>query len=171
MSGDEIDRHSAEVAAEVMERWCPSKQQRKAVLTQLMRSVAAADGVSPQSWAVTLFNNGFRLNVGAVEALTFFDGYVSLFIHGSFPAEVQEHGEVFPCGLKSAPHPSQVFIGTPDALGVVAPLLASAHEAYVRGSAVTQNGKPRRTNFARYHSPGLYAYATTFVGTNSSAAV
>jgi len=72
MSQSEFDRDDPEVARSVMTELCPNVEDRRRVLAQLLRSIATAEKHAPNSWAVTLFEHGFRLNVGQVEAFTFF---------------------------------------------------------------------------------------------------
>jgi hypothetical protein len=64
-------RDSEEYAGSVMESLCPAHQDRALVLRQLLDSIGVAASISDDIWAVTLFENGFRLNVGTVEVMTF----------------------------------------------------------------------------------------------------
>lgn len=68
MIEEPLDRHSAEQAEGIMSALCPSKSEQRVVLGQLLRSINVAEQYAPNSWAVTLFGNGFRLNLGPVEA-------------------------------------------------------------------------------------------------------
>jgi hypothetical protein len=61
-------------AEEVMLDLLPNLTERRFVLKQLLASADLAHSLAPNAWGVTLFGNGFRLNVGQVEALWFFDG-------------------------------------------------------------------------------------------------
>jgi hypothetical protein len=47
----------------------PDLRVKKAVMDQLINSAEAAEGIAPSAWGATLFNDGFRLNVGQVEVL------------------------------------------------------------------------------------------------------
>jgi hypothetical protein len=129
------------------------------VLKQLLESIDVADSLAPHSWAVTLFANGFRLNVGSVEVFTVFDEEVRLFLFGSVPASASDLGEVFPGTYRSVPQPHHCFCTSVVRLGRAALLLQSQHLNFVRTAAVTSSGQPRRTPYAAYHSPGLYSYA------------
>ena len=62
------------------------------------------------------------------------------------------------------PQPQHGFFGTVRQLQKVGPILQPLHVAYVRTAAVTSKGKPRRSSFARYHSPGLHIYAQRLAG-------
>lgn len=154
-----LNREDPTQAEEIMAEVCPAVADRRIVLAQLLRSIATAEQVAPHSWAVTLFVNGFRLNVGPVEAFTFLEREVRLFFLGSIPTEVQRAGEVFPCTFRSMPQPQHGFFGTARQLQKVGPILQPLHAAYVRTAAVTSKGKPRHSPFARHHSPGLHIYA------------
>ena len=66
-----LDRDDPEFAAKLMRKLCPETADQLLVLGQLLSSIATADEISSEVWAVTLFEDGFRLNVGAVEVLTF----------------------------------------------------------------------------------------------------
>jgi hypothetical protein len=154
----------AEQAARIMEATCPSMDDRKSVLAQLLRSAGIAGAISPDCWAVTLLRNGFRLNVGSVEALNFLGGRMEMFFCGPVPERVDGHGEIRDCPMRSAPSGSFSFRGTPAAFDAVEHLLASGHASYVSNSAVGQSGKPLRTRFARFHSHALMEYASSFVG-------
>ena len=155
----EFNREDAAVAAEIMRELCPVLSDQQVVLGQLLSSIAVAEQVAPQSWAVTLFGNGFRLNVGPVEAFTFFDREVSLFLLGSVPPEAQDPSELTPCSFRSIPQPQHMFCASLERLASVRDLLQPAHAEFVRAAAVTSTGKPRRSPYSRYHSRGLHTYA------------
>jgi hypothetical protein len=57
---------------------CESAVDRQAVVDRLAKSVAVADSIAPNAWSATFFANGFRLNVGSVEVLTFVDREVTV---------------------------------------------------------------------------------------------
>jgi hypothetical protein len=160
----DFNRDDTALAEEIFLDVCPSERERKLILGQLLRSIAAAERVAPLSVSCTPFGNGFRLNVGNVEALTFFDREVRLFLHGAARPAAEQVGELQPCTLKSAPQPSHVLRMNMKSFQKAHEVLAAAHEAYVRGGAVTPNGKPRKSSFARYNSPGLLTYAAQVTG-------
>ena len=68
---DVLDRSSVKDAEAVLSAICPDQTMRQEMLRCLLDSIARAEEVAPDAWAVTLFDNGFRLNFGQVEALTF----------------------------------------------------------------------------------------------------
>ncbi len=159
MSAAPIDRDDPKVAEAVMRRVCPDETQRRFLMVQLLRSAAVAEQAGPRSWAVTLFEHGFRLNVGQVEAFTCLNRVVGWFMLGTVPASVYTVGEVLDCSFRSLPQPQRVFYGSPGELQRLHKQLSPAHEEFLRTAATTASGKPRRCPYARYHSPGLYTYA------------
>lgn len=154
-----LDRDDPEAAERVMTRTCPDPQLRRFLMQQLLHSAAVAEQAGPRSWAVTLFDHGFRLNVGQVEAFTWLNRVVGWFMLGTVPPSVYTVGEVLDCRFRSLPQPQRVFIGSPGELQRLYKQLAPAHEEFLRTAATTAAGKPRRCPYARYHSPGLYTYA------------
>lgn len=154
-----IDRDDPKAAEAVMRRQCPDEALRRFLMSRLLRSAAVAEQAGPRSWAVTLFPNGFRLNVGQVEAFTYLNRVVGWFMLGTVPDGVYTVGEVLECSFRSLPQPQRVFYGSPGELQRLHRQLAPAHEQFLSTAATTAQGKPRRCPYARYHSPGLYAYA------------
>jgi len=158
-----LDRESRPVAQAVMERACPDGTARRFLMQQVLESIAIAEKLAPNSWAVTLFEDGFRLNVGQVEAFTYRRGLVYFFMCGTISARAHTVGEIIPSSFRSMPQPQSVFIGGAKELQRVHAALAAAHKTFVQTAAVTTKGKPRRSSYARFHSPGLYQYAIQLV--------
>jgi hypothetical protein len=52
----------------------PDQRERDLVLKRLALSASIADSIAPAAWGVTLFSDGFRLNVGQVEVLVLRQG-------------------------------------------------------------------------------------------------
>jgi hypothetical protein len=159
MSASTIDRDQRDAAEAVMLRACPDSDTRRFLMARLLRSIEAAERAGPGSWAVTLFANGFRLNVGQVEVFTYLNRLARLFMLGSIPAAAYTVGEILPASFRSMPQPQWAFYGSVGELERLQRQLAPPHEAFVEAAAVTLAGKPRRCPYARYHSPGLYNYA------------
>jgi len=164
MNATSLDREDRASAAVVMERACPDEGARSFLMKQLLKSVAMAEKPAPNSWAVTLFHEGFRLNVGQVEALTYLQGLVHFFMLGSVFRLAYTVGEIIPCSFRSLPQPQLVFIGSVKELKRIHSALAPAHRNFIQTAAVTTKGKPRRCPYSRYHSPGLYKYAQKIAG-------
>jgi hypothetical protein len=159
MSTGAINRDQRDAAEAVMLRACPDPDARRFLMARLLRSIEAAERSGPGSWAVTLFANGFRLNVGQVEVFTYLNRLARLFMLGSIPAAAYTVGEILPASFRSMPQPQWGFYGSVGELERLQRQLAPPHEAFVEAAAVTSAGKPRRCPYARYHSAGLYSYA------------
>ena len=158
-----IDRESRAAAQTVMERACPEPAARRFLMKQILESIAIAEKLGPNSWAATLFEDGFRLNVGQVEAFTYRRGVVYFFMLGSVSARAHTVGEIIPSSFRSMPQPQNVFIGGAKELERVHAVLAAGHKRFVQTASVTTKGKPRRSSYSRFHSPGLYRYAIHLV--------
>jgi len=152
-------REDPKVAKEVIESLIPIRLEREAILRQLISSIDFASAIASDSAAVTLFTDGFRLNVGAVMALSCFDELIMLGLHGSMPASLQQSAHLRPSSFSSVPQPQYFFCGRISDLITWKDTIREAHEAYLRAAAVTETGKPRRAVYAKSHSPGLVAYA------------
>ena len=61
--------------------------------------------------------------------------------------------------LFESAHPQTAFYGNARELERMRSALEPAHRRFVATAAVTTKGKPRRSPYSRYHSPGLYNYA------------
>ena len=153
------DRNSASFAESVMRQACPDTRARRFLMTRLLESIALAERVGPRSWAVTLFDHGFRLNVGQTEAFVYLNRVARFFMLGSVPAQAHTVGDIIPCSFRSLPQPQFAFYGSAQELERMHSHLAPAHAAFVQTAAVTSKGKPRRCPYSRYHSAGLYDYA------------
>ena len=158
------DRDSASFAEAIMRQACPNAHARRFLMARLLQSIALAEQVGPRSWAVTLFGNGFRLNVGQVEAFVYLNRVVRFFMLGSVPAQAPTVGDIVSCSYRSMPQPQFAFYGSAQELERIHPHLAPLHAAFVQTAAVTSKGKPRRCPYSRYHSIGLYDYAVRVAG-------
>jgi hypothetical protein len=164
MANVPVRRDDQDAAEAVMRRNCPDEGMRRFLMAQLLRSIAVAEKAGPGSWAVTLFANGFRLNVGQVEAFTYLNRLVRFFMLGSVPANAYTVGEILPCAFRSLPQPQLAFYGSVGELERLIRLLTPAHESFLTTAATTAKGEPRKCPYSRYHSPGLYNYALRFAG-------
>ena len=63
---------------EIIESIFAKDPKRDIIFKQLIDSSRFANLISELSWSVTLYKNGFRMNVGPVEALLYFDGIISI---------------------------------------------------------------------------------------------
>ena len=159
-------RDDVSFAESIMRRTCPNEEARRFLMSRLLQSIALAEQSGPRSWAVTLFDTGFRLNVGQVEAFAYLNSVVRFCMLGPVPARAHTVGEIVPCSFRSMPRPQLAFYGSVKELERIHRLLAPCHIRFVQTAAVTTKGKPRRSPYIRYHSPGLYNYAVRVVGAN-----
>ncbi len=180
-----IDRDSSAGAESVMVAICPDEDARREILHGLLDSIAFAERIAPEGWAVTLFTNGFRLNVGPVEALTCeylgwpFPGsdkpppIIKILTQGTLPASIlnassthSDELEIRPTNYKSVALPQQAVSMTADdavRLREWFNELRDAHHRYIKLALQTPSGRARtNTAFKRTHSPGLIEYAKAF---------
>jgi hypothetical protein len=158
------DRDNASLAEAVMRQACPDAHARRFLMARMLESIALAEKVGPRSWAVTLFDNGFRLNVGQVEAFVYRNRLARFLMLGAAPAHALTVGDIVPCSYRSMPQPQFAFYGSAQELERIQSHLAPLHAAFVQTAAVTSKGKPRRCPYSRYNSTGLYDYAVRVAG-------
>ncbi|MDR0458265.1 MAG: HNH endonuclease [Burkholderiaceae bacterium] len=185
------DRQDPKIAVAIMESICPSPRDRLLLIRQLLTSINFAKKISPNVWALTLFQDGFRLNVGTVEVMTFFGrssktqrkGFVdNIQLRVLLQGEIDEnlgleaHEAIYSAPYKSVPQPQFVYINNLEMLDGKLPedkfrrleyILSSfrpLHENFIDFAARTPGGKIRNSSsYSRTHSPGLYFYADSFV--------
>lgn len=175
---------------------CPDQTLLREVLRCLLDSIACVDAVAPDAWAVTLSDNGFRLNVGPVEALTFvkveamwpfatqYEGQpiVRVLTQGALPDSVLEQRqaadsilEVSSAAYKSVALPQHVVALAVEAPGQVEHwigILSQAHQRFIVQALHTSTGRVRSsTAFRRTHSPGLVEYANLLCTKSAISAV
>lgn len=138
---------------------------RRTVLEQLLHSAEVAAAVAPAAWAVTLFDNGFRLNVGPVEALVLDGRTVLVNLAVSSGADAVNGLSVQPTEYKSMPEPQSRYVGDVEAFVRDRDRLQPFHEAFVKRAATTKDGKPRQgSSYASSHASELMEYAARVVG-------
>lgn len=147
-------------AQKVIEASIPNEARRLAVLNQLVRSTQLAESVAPSAWAVTLRPDGFRLNVGTVEALGAWGEYMRVLLSASADAPQLAALNVNQTAYSSVAVPQCVFVGTVEEHFAARQILEPLHHAFVDAVARTSKGVPRKgTLYARHHSPELMEYA------------
>jgi hypothetical protein len=159
----ELEQQIAEAEA-ILVRGLPNVRDRSLVLKRLLDSATMADTTAPNAWGVTLFPDGFRLNVGQVEALVLGEQTlrVNLLTDLSVPPAV---GPCFAAtAYQSMPEPQCAFVGTVQQYAGVEVAIAAAHESFVRRAASTRFGEARAgTPFRRRHE-GLLKLARRTLG-------
>lgn len=158
----------AALAKQVFESEFPNTLERRTVVELLLSSIKTANSVAPNAWAVTLFRNGFRLNVGQVEVLIVGHEYVGLNCVGSPTAPVSNI-ESRAMEYRSMPQPQCRYECKAPDLHRLSDSVLSAHRQFVELAARSPSGKPRAgTSFRKSHCEGLVKYATDFVNTDGS---
>lgn len=166
----------------------PSLADREFVFAELIDSISFCDSLRCKAWSLSQLEDGFRLNVGPVEALTCIFG-----LDGDRPVvQIRKllagedcvnkvHGPtaaISAASYKSAREPHWVFSSafhpSQSATGSSAERVAVAHdlreirvnhEAFLRLACTTSNGSiVKGTPFARFHCDGLTRYARSVVG-------
>lgn len=138
---------------------------RRTVLEQLLHSAQVAAEAAPAAWAVTLFDNGFRLNVGPVETLVLDGRTIAINLAVSASDNAVRDLNVQTTEYKSMPAPQAKYVADVEKFVQVRGLLQPLHDAFVRKAATTKNGEPRQgSSYASSHSPELMEYAANFVG-------
>jgi len=143
----------------------PDTAERAVVLHQLVRSADVANSFAPNAWAVTLFRDGFRLNVGPVEVLVCTSEFgVHLNLVGEVGMTPFIGGLFRSTKYKSQPHPQCGFYGPISEFTRVQELLQPGHAKFVRRAASNKSGEPvKGTPFRRSHSEALMQYARRVV--------
>lgn len=156
------------VARDVIESILPDSSDRWTVLDHLTHSSRFASSIAPAALSVTLGPNGFRMNVGQVEALTFFDDTFRILLAA---AKADSRLALLPItrtAYKSIRGPQCVFVGTVREYRAAKEQIDPLHEDFIRDAATTINGSPRQgTPFAIHHSNDLITYAAKYVSTNA----
>ena len=160
----DFDRSSSDVARNIVEQIFLSEHERLAVLTRLLTSADAANRIAPNAWAVTLFPNLIRLNVGQAEVFVAFDK--GFFINCSATAGTPGF-DLEACEAvhnRSVPLPQCHYWGTFSDLKQIPPAVEKAHLRFIDLAARAPSGKPRAgTPLMKTHAPGLVEYARAVV--------
>lgn len=156
-------------AEKVIVELLPNPSDRTIVLKQLLSSADMANSIAPNAWAVTLFRNGFRLNVGQVETLVFTDGKLKANLVGSVGAAPFIGPAFVSADYRSLPQPLCAFHGTVNEYGVLEQSLRPSHDQFIRLAASTSSGRPRKgTPFRSSHCEELMQYARNTVSAAES---
>lgn len=142
----------------------PDRTERVFVLERLLTSVDLANSIAPNAWSVTLFDNGFRLNVGQVEAFVFLGGQLRVNFVG-IPGVPPFVGTDFVvAGYRSLPQPLCAFVGSVKMFATIDSSLRQSHEQFIKLAATTRSGRPRNgTRFRDSHCEALIRYARSAI--------
>lgn len=139
---------------------------RVAALHRLVDSARLAAEIAPSAWGATLLDNGFRLNVGPVEAFVVQGDRVHVNLLAS-PGDPTLAGlPIVETHYQSMPSPQSAFVGTLEQLVPVLTRLSDAHAGFVRRAAVTKAAIPRKGSpFVAAHSDALMRFAARLTST------
>lgn len=155
----DLDAQVAEAEA-VMVGVVPDQNGRLLVMRRLLRSVAVAQSVAPGAWAVTLFSDGFCLNVGQVEVLVLAKDVLRVNLSaelGALPFAGPRFLETTYRSMKSS---QCAFVGAINDYGEVEGAIGTAHETFVSRAASTQSGEGRKgTRYRSSHHEGILEFA------------
>lgn len=172
--------------------YMPLRSDQQLVFSQLLDSISYCEQLGSSAWSITISANGLRLNVGAVEAMTWGFQYalndssdlkfshIRVLLAGpdclSKIDESNECGSIDEMSYKPVGAQHWCYSGiyqismttSPDqSHDVVAADLARLrdnHHQYLKLACTTSTGKLRqRSNFAQHHCESLYAYACSVV--------
>ncbi len=149
-----------ELAEAVIIEQLPSSTERNLVLERLVASAKTADRFAPNAWGVTLFLDGFRLNVGQVEAVVYAAGNFRVNLVGSVGSPPYQSPDFSAASYSSLPQPLCAFVGTVEQYALRRSAISASHDEFLRLAAHAPSGKPRRGSpFRRSHNEGLINYA------------
>ena len=170
MAMAQLDRFRIQGSAEIGERLLDSDDDGDLVLSQLLHSFDIAYQIDSSSLAVTLYNHGFRLNVGPVEALYYLNGEFSIFLTGPIPESSDISPFVAPAPHALAPQPAFSFGGALQQFRELRESLVPYHQQYIEAAARKKADlhSPSRCKFLNSHSPGLLAYAAERLNQNGA---
>ncbi len=155
-----LDREDPQVAKTVLESMFPRKTERLAILSRLVHSIDVANAVAPNAWAVTLFPDAFRLNVGQVEVFVAYPAGFFLNCAASAEAEPFRSLGCEESTYAAVPQPQCRYSATAQDLRRLPPDVDAAHRRFIDLAARAPSGKPRAgTSFSSSHSKGFVTYA------------
>ena len=163
------------------------------IFSQLLDSISYCESLGSSAWTLTLLDSGFRLNVGPVEAMTCHFAQwaageagndhdvtfvnVRLLLAGADCLNVVDGGEIAEMSYGSVGEKCWSYLGvfhpasgdTPDPTRLATEehmsRLCENHRRFLKLACHTPTGKLRqKSNFARHHCEGLFAYAQRVVG-------
>ena len=157
------DKYSSVTVDEVKQIFThlvPDGDARYSLLRLLLSSTDLANSIAPLAWGVTQYSNGFRLNVGQVEAVVFLDAslHVNLIGEVGMPPFAGDTFRVVQ--YATVPYTTCRFHGSIETFEKLRSELQSSHFEFIRRAAATGAGFPRRgTPFRRFHCHSLIDYA------------
>src|SRR4051812_12271444 len=151
-----VDRASAADARFVLESLIFDEACRLRWLGLLADAMVAAHAVHPASWAVTLFDDGLRLNVGRIETVVFRQGGVMLVLDSARFSD-DELNEIRLHRMRGAIDLYTSVRGTVAIWGgyqIDGETTVRRREALLTLVGRAASRVRTRTSYARFHSPG-----------------
>lgn len=121
----------------------PNARDRETVLRLLMQSINLAALIAPNAWSVTDYGDGFRLNVGQVETLTFIGGQLIVMLAADAGSPALRGMALERGRYRSVGAPHSRYHGSPKEWVKSEELLTPLHDKYIRLAALSPSGKPR----------------------------
>jgi Domain of unknown function (DUF3387) len=146
MVGDDLS------AQEVIESVLPNARDRWIVLDRLTRSSRFASSIAEAALSATLWQNGFRMNVGQVEALTFINDSIRILLAATSGDSRLAALPVTGTEYKSIRGPQCAFTGTVAEYRAAKELIDPLHEDYIRSNVTVDwmHRDPARANIRRH---------------------
>lgn len=161
-----IDRRNPDDARFVIEGLIPSARDRARWLGLLADAIEAAHAIHPASWAVTLFDQGLRLNVGRIETVVFGRTCAMLVLDsGQFTDD-----ELDEIRLRHGPGAIDVYASVRGTVNCWLPyetddaMLAEFRGALLPLVERAASQVRSRTTYARTHSLGVVDYVAVAMG-------
>lgn len=160
MTGSQPD--GLDAARTMFDAQIPNRANRGRLIRLLLSSIQHARVVAPNAWGISLFRNGFRLNVGRPEVMFMFDGT----LHVNFAARSGKSpfrgASFFEAGYALDIEQCS-FSGAVADYPYTNAVLAKAHAAFIQRAGTTKSGRPvAGSPHRKSHEPGLVEYVETF---------
>ncbi|MGY3506322.1 DUF3427 domain-containing protein [Bradyrhizobium sp. USDA 4471] len=135
-------------------------------MDRLVRSWELAGSIAPVARSVSLASNGFRLSVGQVEALTFFDGSIRVLLAAPANDKRLANLPIRDTSYSSFRGRQSVFEGTPSEYNAAKYRIDPLHNKFVEAAATRRDGSPRQGSpFVSSHVEEVIAYAASYSST------
>lgn len=151
-----LDRQNVTEAEMAMARLCPEINARRAWANLAIRCIAVAKSIANESWAITLFPYGIRLNVGQVAVLELWSGLAVVYCVA--PLALIPSEQIYPQSdwraYRAVSSSTERWKVATDLLRSLPGEIVDGNLALVRMAASAK----RATPFRRSHSPGILAH-------------
>lgn len=156
-----IDRKDPKIAEGILGRLCPDLNARRYWAQYALQSIDIARSISQDSWEITLFPEGARLNVGQVAVLELWQDKAAFYCCAPVPVKPSEElRKQKGFGYRAVKLKTDRWFIDVNALTRVPPPLIEKHLELVRLAANAKKISP----FHAAHSPGLFAYLEELAG-------